>query len=255
MFIKTKIKNKIAVITIDRASALNAMNPSVLNELNRKIVKIIDNNKVKAIILTGSGDKAFIAGADIKVMQSLNPEEAYQFGKSGQELTINIESSEKPIIAAINGFALGGGCEIALACHIRMASESAKFAQPEVKLGLIPGWGGTQRLPRIVGKGIATELIISGKSINAEEALRIGLVNKVFKDKDLMTNTIEFANSLLNNGFNAMSMSLKCINQSSGTVLNDGLDFESRAFRDLFKSDETREGLNAFVEKRKARFK
>ena len=255
MFIKTKIKNKIAVITIDRANTLNAMNPSILDELNRKIIKVIENRKVKAIILTGSGEKAFVAGADIKIMQSLKPEEAYQFGKSGQELTINIENSEKPIIAAINGYALGGGCEIALACHIRIACESAKFAQPEVKLGLIPGWGGTQRLPRIVGKGIATELIISGKSIDAEEALRIGLVNKVFKDKDLMTNTIEFANSLLNNGLNAISMSLKCINQSSGTTLNDGLDFELRTFRELFKSEETREGLNAFVEKRKARFK
>ena len=255
MFIKTKIKNKIAVITIDRANTLNAMNPSILDELNRKIIKVIENRKVKAIILTGSGEKAFVAGADIKIMQSLKPEEAYQFGKSGQELTINIENSEKPIIAAINGYALGGGCEIALACHIRIACESAKFAQPEVKLGLIPGWGGTQRLPRIVGKGIATELIISGKSIDAEEALRIGLVNKVFKDKDLMTNTIEFANSLLNNGLNAISMSLKCINQSSRTILNDGLDFELRAFRELFKSEETREGLNAFVEKRKARFK
>ena len=185
MFLETKIKNKIAVITIDRANTLNAMNPSILDELNRKIIKVIDNRKVKAIILTGSGKKAFVAGADIKVMQSLKPEEAYQFGKSGQELTNNIESSKKPIIAAINGFALGGGCEIALACHIRIACESAKFAQPEVKLGLIPGWGGTQRLPRIVGKGIATELIISGKSIDAEEALRIGLVNKVFKDKEI----------------------------------------------------------------------
>ncbi|MED5218761.1 MAG: enoyl-CoA hydratase-related protein, partial [Candidatus Neomarinimicrobiota bacterium] len=157
--------------------------------------------------------------------------------------------------AAVNGYALGGGCEISLACHIRFASENAKFAQPEVKLGLIPGWGGTQRLPRIVGKGIATELIIGGNMIDAQEAYRIGLVNKVFPLIDLLEESIKFAQVILGNGPNCVAESLHCINESAGHSLIDGLDMEVESFSQLFETEETTEGLTAFVEKRKAEFR
>jgi len=180
MYINKKVVDQIGFLTIDREDALNAMNPDVLKELDQSVKGYISDENVGVIIITGAGDKAFIAGADIKLMQNLDTKGGLEFGRLGQEVTMTIEDSPKPVFAAINGYALGGGCEIAMACHIRYASENAKFGQPEVKLGLIPGWGGTQRLPRIVGKGNATELIIGGHMINAEEALRIGLVNKVF---------------------------------------------------------------------------
>jgi len=156
------------------------MNPDVLSELTDAVQKVILDENTGVIIITGEGDKAFIAGADIKAMQQMNAEEALRYGKAGQKLTMIIESSPKPVIAAVNGFALGGGCELAMACHMRVVSENASFGQPEVKLGLLPGWGGTQRLPKIVGVGKAVELITTGKIINAEEAYRIGLANKIF---------------------------------------------------------------------------
>ena len=192
MVIKKIVKDKIALLTINREEALNAMNPLILNELKDIFKNCIGDENIRVIILTGSGKKAFIAGADIKIMEKLDSKSAYDFGLIGQELTNIIENSTKPIIALVNGFALGGGCEISLACHIRLASDNAMFGQPEVKLGLIPGWGGTQRLPRIVGKGIATELIITGKIIDSNEAYRIGLVNKILKN----TNLIEIFNHL-----------------------------------------------------------
>ena len=168
---------------------------------------------------------------------------------------MKIEDSPKPIIAAVNGFALGGGCEIAIACHLRFASENAFFAQPEVKLGLIPGWGGTQRLPRIIGKGNATELIIGGHMINAQEAFRIGLANKVFEQDKLMEETKNFANIILGNGPDSIAESLRCINESAGHSLIDGLNLEVEAFSKRFGTDETNEGLDAFVEKREANFR
>jgi len=255
MFIKKEITDQVGVLTIDRQEALNAMNPDVLRELDQAVKELIADESVGVIILTGAGEKAFIAGADIKVMQQLDNHGAMEFGKLGQEVTMTIEDSPKPVIAAVNGFALGGGCEIALACHIRFASENAMFAQPEVKLGLIPGWGGTQRLPRIVGKGNATELIIGGHMIDASEALRIGLANKVFPLSDLLDETIKFAHMILKNGPNCIAESLHCINESAGHSLIEGLNMEVEAFSDLFGTDETTEGLTAFVEKRKANFR
>ena len=163
--ILTEINNHIAWVRINRPEALNAMNPIIISELEDAILNCINDTSVGVIILTGSGDKAFIAGADIKIMQPMNPEEALVFGKAGQKLTVTIENSSKPVIAAVNGFALGGGCEISLACHIRIASETATFGQPEVLLGILPGWGGTQRLPRLVGTGIANEIITTGRMI------------------------------------------------------------------------------------------
>ena len=255
MFIKKEINEQVGILTIDRQDALNAMNPQVLRELNLAVKKFIADKNVGVIILTGAGEKAFIAGADIKLMHQLDTDGALDFGKLGQEITMTIENSPKPVIAAVNGFALGGGCEISLACHIRFASENAMFAQPEVKLGLIPGWGGTQRLPRIVGKGNAIELIIGGHMINSQEAHRIGLVNKIFPLDKLMEETMKFAKLILGNGPNSIAESLHCINESAGHTLIDGLNLEVEAFSDLFGTDETLEGLTAFVEKRKAAFR
>ena len=255
MFIKKELKEDVCIIRIDRVEALNAMNPTVLHELYDNISSSINDKNIRTIIITGSGDKAFIAGADIKLMEKLDKKGGREFGELGQKVTNIIEGCSKPVIAAINGFALGGGCEIALACHLRFASKDAKFGQPEVKLGLIPGWGGTQRLPKIVGKGNAIELIIGGHIIDSNEALRIGLVNKVFEKDNLLHETISFAKIITANGPFAVSQSLKCINDSSNYSLADGLKKEVEQFSDLFESQETNEGLKAFVEKRKANFR
>jgi len=254
MVIKKIVKDKIALLTINREKALNAMNPKILKDLKDIFKNCIEDEDINVIILTGSGKKAFIAGADIKIMEKLDSKSAYDFGLLGQELTYIIENSTKPIIALVNGFALGGGCEISLACHIRLASDNAIFGQPEVKLGLIPGWGGTQRLPRIVGKGLATELIITGKIIDSNEAYRIGLVNKILKKNNLIEESFEFAKLILQNGPKAISKSLSCINNSSNSSLNDGLENELETFSKLFGSKETNEGLKAFVEKRPPEF-
>jgi len=255
MFIKKELKDNICIIRVDREEALNAMNPTVLHELYENIVASINDKDIAAIIITGSGEKAFIAGADIKLMEKLDKKGGKEFGELGQRVTNMIEESPKPVIAAINGFALGGGCEIALACHLRFASKNAKFGQPEVKLGLIPGWGGTQRLPKIVGKGNAIELIIGGHIIDSNEALRIGLVNKVYDQDKLLDEAISFAKIIKANGPFAVSQSLKCINDSSNYSLVEGLKKEVEQFSDLFESQETNEGLKAFVEKRKANFR
>ena len=255
MYINKKVVDQIGILTVDREDALNAMNPAVLKELDQSIKEYISEQDVGVIIITGVGDKAFIAGADIKLMQNLDTKGGLEFGRLGQEVTMTIEDSPKPVLAAVNGFALGGGCEVAMACHVRYASENAKFGQPEVKLGLIPAWGGTQRLPRIVGKGNATELIIGGHMINADEALRIGLVNKVFPQENLMDETVDFAKTILNNGPDCLAESLRCINESAGHSLIDGLNIEVEAFSELFGTDETKEGLSAFVEKRRPRFR
>ena len=255
MFINKRIIDQIGILTIDRQDSLNAMNPDVLKELDQSVKGFISDEDLGVIIITGAGDKAFIAGADIKLMQDLDTKGGLEFGKLGQEVTMTIEDSPKPVLAAINGFALGGGCEISMACHVRYASENAIFAQPEVKLGLIPGWGGTQRLPRIVGMGNATELIIGGHMIDAKEALRIGLVNKIFPLENLLEETINFAKEILKNGPDCIAESLRCINNSAGHSLMEGLDIEVEAFSELFGTDETTEGLNAFVDKRKPKFR
>ena len=252
---KVKISNRICFISIDREEYLNAINLKVLSDLKDVFLEHQRSKEIRSLILTGEGKKAFIAGADIKAMSSMSPNEAYKFSKLGNDLTLLMDNYPKPIIAAINGYALGGGCEIAMACHIRYASENAKFGQPEVKLGLIPGWGGTQRLPRIVGKGNATELIIGGHMIDAKQALRIGLVNKIFPLENLLEETINFAKEILKNGPDCIAESLRCINNSAGHSLMEGLDIEVEAFSELFGTDETTEGLNAFVDKRKPKFR
>ena len=255
MYVKKKIMENVGIITIDRESSLNALNYKVLKELKENVVLLIDDSRVHSIILTGAGEKAFIAGADIKFMENLNKKTALEFGKLGHEVASILENSSKPIIAAINGFALGGGCEISLACHFRYASENAKFSQPEVKLGLIPGMGGTQRLSKIVGRGIALELIIGGQMIDAHEALRIGLVNKIFSKDSLMEETIKFSQLISSNSPRAIKKSIYCINQSYENTLSSGLLEEVNVFSNLFETRETSEGLKAFVEKRKPDFR
>lgn len=253
--IKSVLENNIAIVTIDRPEAYNAMNPSVIESLENQIIEFINDGNVGVIIITGEGDKAFVAGADIKRMNEMTQKEALEFGKSGQNLTLTIENSSKPIIAAVNGFALGGGCEISLACHIRVASENAQFGQPEVLLGILPGWGGTQRLPRIVGVGLANELITTGRRISAQEANDIGLVNHVVKQDKLIQKCKELSNEILKNGPNAIAKSLQCIRYGIGRTLDEGLSFEVEAFSSLFDKPESKEGLLAFVEKRKANFR
>ena len=254
-YILTDISKQIAVLTINRPDALNAINNEVIKDLSTAIISCIDNNNVGVIILTGSGDKAFVAGADIKRMQALGPKDAYEFGKTGQQMTVLIENSPKPIIAAVNGFALGGGCEISMACHIRVASETAVFGQPEVLLGILPGWGGTQRLPRLVGTGIANEIITTGRMINASEAKSIGLVNHVVPPNELMNKCTEIGDQILKNGPNAIAHSLECIRRGIGTTIEAGLKIEVNKFSNLFGTDEANEGLSAFVEKRKPNFR
>ena len=249
------INDKTATLTINRPEALNAFNEDVIEELEFVIEETIQDDKVGVIIITGAGEKSFIAGADIKAMQKMDQASALDFGEKGQLLTKMIENSPKPVIAAVNGFALGGGCEISLACHIRIASENAIFSQPEVSLGILPGWGGTQRLPRIIGYGLANEMIVSGKMVDAKEALRIGLVNHVVALTDLLDKCNEVASQILKNGPNAIAQSLKCINGSIGLDLESGLKMEVTRFSELFSTDETKEGLSAFVEKRKPNFR
>ncbi len=245
----------IGIITINRPDSLNAMNASVVTELSTAVSNMIADDDIGVIIITGSREKAFVAGADIKAMQQMDAEGALKFGKAGQNMTLVIENSPKPVIAAVNGFALGGGCEISLACHFRIASDNAVFGQPEVLLGLIPGWGGTQRLPKIVGTGIANELITTGKQITAEEAHRIGLVNQVTTQEELLDTCKAVGQKILKNSPNAIANSLKCIYESFDKSIADGMEVEVAAFANLFNTEETKEGLTAFVEKRKANFR
>ena len=250
-----EISNHIAILTINRPEVLNAMNDEVVADLDATVESCIDDDKVGVIILTGAGEKAFVAGADIKKMQSMGSEAALEFGKAGQQMTLTIENSPKPVIAAINGFALGGGCEISLACHIRVASETATFGQPEVLLGILPGWGGTQRLPRIVGSGFANEIITTGRMVSAVEAKSMGLVNHVVPPDELMNKCMEIANQILKNGPNAIAKSLSCIQKRMGMSMEDGLQIEVENFSKLFATEEAKEGLSAFVEKRKPNFR
>ena len=254
MVIEISKNNHIGTLTINRPDSLNAMNREVLLEFINELKKIQSEKDIRVIIITGSGEKAFIAGADIKLMQKMNREEAFDFANLGQELGNLIEKSDKPVIAAVNGYALGGGCEIALSCHLRIASDNAVFAQPEVKIGLLPGWGGTQRLPRIIGRGLANEIILTGRNVTAKEALDIGLVNKVVLQEELMNTCFDIANMILKNSPNAIAESIKLIRLAAGTNLEKGLSKEAKLFSELFDTEETAEGLTAFVEKRPPKF-
>jgi len=252
--ILVEIKNDICTLTVNRPDQYNALNIDVLKEIDLKLNWILNETSVRVVIITGKGDKAFIAGADIHAMNNMDEKEAESFSKYGQKLTLKIEEFKIPIIAAINGFALGGGCEFAMACHIRYASENAIFGQPEVGLGLIAGFGGTQRLPHLVGKGMAMEILLGAKNITADEACRIGLVNKVVSLSELIPTVEKLATSIIRNAPIALTATIKSVNCSSKTNLIQGLDYEQKEFSKLFTSKDTKEGLLAFVEKRSPKY-
>ena len=253
--ILTESKDRITVVTVNRPEALNALNGDIVHELKDVFRTIREDEKTGVVILTGTGDKAFIAGADIKEMKSASTTEAIASARRGQDLTNLIEDFPKVVIAAVNGYALGGGCEIAMACHIRVASRSAIFGQPEVNLGIIPGWGGTQRLPRLVGKGRAIEIITGGEMISAQRALEIGLVNYVFSEEELMDKCHEVAHSILKRGPEAVRLSLEAVNRGMEMTQELGLQYEANLFGIAFNTEDRVEGTKAFVEKRKPNFK
>ena len=253
--VKQEVLDSIAIIKIDRPKQLNALSQKVLDCLELNFEDAINNEKVKVIIFTGSGEKAFIAGADILEMNNMSSVEAKNYAIKGQKLTQKIENSPKPVIGAINGFALGGGCEFAMACHFRYASENAKFGQPEVAIGLIAGFGGTQRLRRLVGKGIATELLLTGKIIDSMEALRIGLVNGVLEDSILMETCIKIAQKIKSNSPLALEYTLASINNGEDKSLDSALNIEAEYFEKVFETKDSKEGLSSFIEKRKPKYK
>ncbi|OUT42911.1 MAG: hypothetical protein CBB66_00020 [bacterium TMED6] len=252
-YIKFNKINKICIVTISNGP-YNTLNSKVLNELNTIVDEILSNSKIKVVIITGQGDKAFVAGADIKEMQLMDKEQAANHSKLGQSIFSKIENSHKPIIALIKGFALGGGCELALACHIRYASENANIGQPEVKLGLIAGFGGTQRLRKVVSKGKAMEILLSGKMYSATESLSIGLIDGIFNSKEIDIKTQKIAEKISLNAPNAMSKTIELVNQSYFLKNNEGYDIESLEFGKLFQENESEEGLNAFIQKRDPNF-
>ena len=236
----------VAVVTIDRQDALNALNVETLTELRDRLRDLSTDNDVRAVVLTGAG-KAFVAGADIKYMSGLGPRDAKGWGGLGHEAGRLLETMAKPTIAAINGFALGGGCELALACDIRDASSRAKLGQPEINLGIVPGWGGTQRLARVCGVGVAKDLIFTGRLVDADEALRIGLVSAI--SDPVLDKAVETAHELAAKSSLALALAKRLINMSPGA-----LDTEADAFGELFSSADAIEGLTAFAEKRAAKF-
>jgi enoyl-CoA hydratase len=242
----------VAVVTVDRPDALNALDVSTLTELRDLLRQLADDPEVRVVILTGAGEKAFVAGADIKYMSGLDVDEAKAWGALGHETGRLLETMPKPTIAAVNGFALGGGCELALACDIRYGSSAAKLGQPEVNLGIIPGWGGTQRLARVCGLGVAKELIFTGRIVNAEEALRIGLLNGIHDP--VLEQAHETANLLASKGPLSLRLMKELANKALGGDHAANLDAEADSFAELFASEDAREGLAAFVEKREPRF-
>lgn len=244
--------DKIATVTINRPESLNALNSKTIAELSDAFAKLNSDQEIRVIILTGSGEKSFVAGADIKEFADFGTEDAENLARNGQKNLFNlIENMSKPVIAAVNGFALGGGLELAMACHIRYASQNAKLGLPEVTLGLIPGYGGTQRLPKLVGKGVANELIFSAKMIGADRAKEIGLVNEVFSQEDLLTKTLELATLIARNSPMGISKAIAAVNQSDG---QNGYETEIKSFGELFEMSDKKEGVQAFLEKRKPQF-
>jgi len=247
--------NGIAKVIINRPEKLNALNKETLNELNSLFDYLENAESIYTVIVSGIGDKAFVAGADIIELAQLNSATGVEFSKFGQAVFNKIENLNKPVIAAVNGFALGGGCELALACHIRIASENAKFGQPEVNLGIIPGYGGTQRLARLIGKGLAMEYILTGDMIDAQEAYRIGLINKVCEQNKLISEAEKIAEKIISKGKRAIAASIKAINAADNFPFDRGFDLESSEFGKLCDTEDFKEGTSAFLEKRKPNFK
>jgi enoyl-CoA hydratase len=249
----TSIIDGIYTITINRPEKLNALNNIVLSELEHAIEEIYSNTLIKSAIITGAGSKAFVAGADISEFSDLTKADAIKLSKRGQDVFFKIENSGKPIIAAVNGFALGGGCELAMACHFRIASENARFGQPEVNLGIVPGYGGTQRLTKLIGKGRAIELLVSGIIIDANTALQYGLVNYVVPEDSLMNKAISILSVINSKAPIAISECIRSVNGVEEFSI-DGYSIENRAFGESFDTADRKEGALAFLEKRTPKF-
>ena len=244
----------IALITLHRPQVMNALNRQLLGELERAMIAARDDVSVRVVILTGSGDKAFAAGADIGELAVLDSIGAVDVARRGQALTRLMERLGKPVLAAVNGFALGGGCEIAMACTLRIAADTARFGQPEVNLGVIPGYGGTQRLSRLVGKGRAMDLILTGRMVNAQEALALGLVNQVVPAAELMDAVRKVAGTLMEKGPLALRFGMEAVNEGLEMGMDTALDWEAHLFGVCASTADMKEGMSAFLEKRKASF-
>ncbi|HET9452713.1 MAG TPA: enoyl-CoA hydratase-related protein [Gemmatimonadaceae bacterium] len=254
-FLTLHVANRIATITVNRPDKLNALNDATMGELGQAIDEARQSAEVGGVILTGAG-RAFVAGADIAELRSKSATEAYALARRGQEVFRRFETSPKPVIAAVNGFALGGGCELAMSCHVRIASEGAKFGQPEVKLGIVPGYGGTQRLTRLVGRGRALQLLLTGEMIDAHEAHRIGLVNRVVGTAEDAVNAARaMLEQMLVNGPLALAHCIEAVNRGADISLEEALSLEAASFGLLAGTEDMREGTSAFLEKRAAAFR
>ena len=251
-FIKYEEEGMIAVLTINRPKALNALNSKVLDELD-KTLDSIDTNKIRALIITGAGEKSFVAGADIGEMSSLTKEQGKAFGKKGNDVFRKLETFPIPVIAAINGFALGGGCEISMSCDIRICSDNAIFGQPEVGLGITPGFGGTQRLARLVGQGMAKQMIYTGRNIKADEAFRIGLVNAVYPQNELLNEAKKMAETIARQAPIAVRNAKKAINDGLQVDMDKAIEIEEELFGNCFETEDQRAGMGNFLEKDKTK--
>ena len=249
-FVNVEQQGAVAVLTIDRPKALNALNPEVLADL-KAAFEGIDQNTARCVVLTGAGDKSFVAGADIGSMSTMTKAEGEAFGKLGNDIFLMIENFPLPVIAAVNGFALGGGCELAMSCDIRLASEKAKFGQPEVGLGITPGFGGTQRLPRIVGLGMAKQLLYTARNIDAAEALRIGLVNAVVPQAELLDTAVKMANNVAKNAPIAVRACKKAVNEGMQVSIDKAVEIEEKLFGDCFETHDQVEGMACFLSREK----
>ena len=250
-----EVKEKVALLTINRPKVLNALNPETLSEIEDVIDRIYKENLARVLVITGAGDKAFVAGADISEFPKMNSLQARLFAKKGQDVFFKIENLPIPTIACVNGYALGGGCEMAMSCDFIYASEKARFGQPEINLGIIPGFGGTQRLARLIGKAKAKELCMTGEQISAHEAKELGLVAKVFKPEELLDKTMEVAKAMANKSAVALRAIKEVINRGSEVDIVTGCALEVEAFATSFASEDAKEGATAFLEKRKPNFK
>ena len=249
-----EIRDAIACLTINRPDKLNALNDLVVSELHHAALAVKADASVRGVILTGSGPKAFVAGADIADLAKQGVMDGRQRALNGQQMLSALERLGKPVLAAVNGFALGGGCELAMACHIRIASENARFGQPEVNLGITPGYGGTQRLPRIVGKGNALYMLLSAEHVNAQDALRMGLVSRVVPQDQLMAEAEKLMKAIVAKGPVALALTIEAVDRGLETTLEEGLRIEADAFGLVASTSDMKEGLTAFLEKRAAKF-
>jgi enoyl-CoA hydratase len=247
-------RGDVAVITVNRPDKLNALNAETVNELRAALEQVANDDAVRAVLLTGAGEKSFVAGADIAELAKMTPLSGIDVSRQGQDTFRFLETMRKPVIAAVNGFALGGGLELALACHFRVASENAKFGLPEVKLGIIPGYGGTVRLPRVVGRGRALEMILTGEMLDAQEAFRIGLINHVYPQSELLGAAEQLAKKIAANGPVAIALAIEAVDHGYHASTEDALRLEANLFGLLASTQDMREGMGAFLEKRKADF-